>query len=154
MLRRMAIVGALATVALFAGFPQPVSKPRFHLVRTDLVRSDEPPEAGRLLVATEKLGDPNFREAVILILRHDAEKGTLGLVINRRSQVPLSRIFPDVTGATADPVYVGGPVELSTVQAMLRVTSKSGDMKHILGDVYATSDKDVIQQSISSGADR
>ena len=37
---------------------------------------------GQLLVATEAMKDPRFVEAVIYLVKHDAE-GTLGLVINR-----------------------------------------------------------------------
>ena len=57
---------------------------------------------------------------VLIISPPDIDKGTLGLMINRRSKVPISRIFLDVTGAKADPVYLGGPVELSTAQALVR----------------------------------
>ncbi len=148
MLRRIAIIGALAAIALLAQLPERESKSPFALSR-----NDEVPSVGRFLVATEKLGDPNFRESVILVLRHDDEKGTLGLVVNRRSKVTLSRIFPDVSGAKADPVYVGGPVELSTVQAILRTTAKSGDMVRILSDVYTTSNKDEIEKAIASGTE-
>lgn len=147
MLQRIAMVGSLAALVLLAQPPRRESK-------STLVRfgSEDTPAVGRLLVATEKLGDPNFRESVILILRHDEEKGTLGLVINRRSKVPLARLFPDVAGVKNDPVYVGGPVELSTVQAVLRLPSKSGEMVHLLSDVYATSSKDDVEKAISSGA--
>jgi putative transcriptional regulator len=148
MLQRIAIVGALAAIVLLARLPHHESKSPFALSR-----NDEVPSVGRFLVATEKLGDPNFRESVILVLRHDEEKGTLGLVINRRSKVSLARIFPDITGAKSDPVYVGGPVELSTVQALLRTPTKSGDRVHILSDVYSTSNKDEIEKAISSGTE-
>jgi len=147
MMRRIAVVGALAAAILFAGASQRQSKPRLAQYG-----SSDAPAVGRVLVAAEKLGDPNFRESVVLIIRFDPEKGTLGLMINRRSKIPLSRIFPEVNGAKADPVYLGGPVELSTVQALLRSPSKSGDLVHILGDVYATASKDLIEKSISGGA--
>lgn len=148
MMRRMAFVGALAAVILLAGASQRKPKPR--LVQYG---SSDAPAVGRVLVASEKLGDPNFRESVVLIVRFDPEKGTLGLMINRRSKVPLSRIFPEVNGARADPVYLGGPVELSTVQALIRSPSKSGDTIHILGDVYVTASKDLIEKSITSGTE-
>jgi putative transcriptional regulator len=145
-MRRMALVGASAAVILLAGASQRKLEPR--LVQYG---SSDAPGVGRVLVASEKLGDPNFRESVVLIIRFDPEKGTLGLMINRRSKVPLTRIFPEVNGAKADPVYLGGPVELSTVQALIRSPSKSGDAVHILGDVYATASKDLIEKSITSG---
>lgn len=142
------MIGALAAMALLA--QPPGRESALHVAQ---YRPNETPAVGRFLVATAKLGDPNFRESVILILRHGDEKGTLGVVINRRSTVTLSRIFPDITGAKADPVYVGGPVELSTVQALMRSRTKSGDMVHILEDVYAVSNKDDIDKAISSATE-
>jgi putative transcriptional regulator len=44
------------------------------------------PVAGQLLVATENMKDPRFVEAVLYIVKHDAE-GTLGLIINK----PIAR---------------------------------------------------------------
>jgi putative transcriptional regulator len=58
-----------------------------------------------------------------------------------------------VTGAKADPVYLGGPVELSSAQALLRSPSKSDDLVQVLGSVYATANKDIIEKSISTGAE-
>jgi putative transcriptional regulator len=148
MTRRIALVGALAAVILLAGASRQQSAAR--LVQYG---SSDTPAVGRVLVASEKLGDPNFSQSVVLIIRFDPDKGTLGLMINRRSKVPISRIFPDVSGAKADPVYLGGPVELSTAQALLRTPSKSDDMVHVLGNVFATASKDIIEKSISARAE-
>lgn len=107
---------------------------------------------GDILVANEKLGDPNFAEAVVLLVQFDASEGTVGLVINRRSEIPLSRIFPDVKHATADPIYMGGPVGITIGQALLRLPGKAEELEHVSGDVYATADKELIEKSVSSRA--
>jgi hypothetical protein len=67
--------------------------------------------AGKLLVASRGLGDPNFAQTVIQLVHYD-EKGVIGLVLNRRTDVPLSRVL-DLEAARdrSDPVYLGGPVE-------------------------------------------
>ena len=49
--------------------------------------------AGRLLVATPMLGDPNFRRTVVLIVEHESEQGTLGVVLNRPTQVPVGQVL-------------------------------------------------------------
>jgi putative transcriptional regulator len=72
--------------------------------------------AGQLLVATPEMGDPNFRHAVILMVRHD-KTGALGVVINRPiEEVPLARLMDllgrrsaGITGQAQ--VFAGGPVE-------------------------------------------
>lgn len=68
--------------------------------------------AGRLVVASPLLLDPNFLRTVVLILQHDAE-GALGLVLNRPSSEGLVRHVPGWSEAVSEPqvVFVGGPVE-------------------------------------------
>ena len=50
--------------------------------------------AGRLLVATPILVDPNFDHTVVLLLDLD-ENGALGVVLNRPSEVPVRSVLPD-----------------------------------------------------------
>ncbi|MGD9955563.1 MAG: YqgE/AlgH family protein [Candidatus Nanopelagicales bacterium] len=69
------------------------------------------PLAGRLLVAAPAMTDPNFARTVVLLLDHD-EEGTLGVVLNRPSHVPVGAVLPSWDGRTtgADVVFGGGPV--------------------------------------------
>lgn len=79
--------------------------------------------AGRLLVATPKLADPNFRRSVVLVVEHEAEEGTLGVVLNRPTEVPVDRVLPPwselVTGPSV--VFQGGPVALDSALALAHV---------------------------------
>jgi putative transcriptional regulator len=79
--------------------------------------------AGRLLVATPKLADPNFRRSVVLVVEHEAEEGTLGVVLNRPTEVPVDRVLPPwselVTGPSV--VFQGGPVALDSALALAQV---------------------------------
>ncbi|HWG24125.1 YqgE/AlgH family protein [Actinospica sp.] len=70
---------------------------------------------GRLLVATPLLVDPNFDRAVVLVLDHDTD-GTLGVVINRPTTVPVHEVLP-AWSELAGPmpmVFQGGPVALDS----------------------------------------
>ena len=69
------------------------------------------PLAGRLLVAAPAMADPNFARTVVFLLDHD-EEGTLGVVLNRPSHVPVGAVLPSWDGRTtgADVVFGGGPV--------------------------------------------
>ncbi|HEY1320260.1 MAG TPA: YqgE/AlgH family protein, partial [Streptosporangiaceae bacterium] len=49
--------------------------------------------AGRLLVATPLLGDPNFRRTVVLVVEDEPEEGTLGVVLNRPTEVPVGQVL-------------------------------------------------------------
>jgi putative transcriptional regulator len=68
--------------------------------------------AGRLLVATPVIGDPNFHRSVVLLLDH-GESGALGVVINRPTDVDLDESLPgwDELAPAPSVVFVGGPVE-------------------------------------------
>ena len=72
--------------------------------------------AGRLLVASESMGDPRFSETVIYMIEHDP-KGALGLVVNRPvGAMPVAVLLEGLGLDTEEirgdiPVYSGGPVE-------------------------------------------
>jgi putative transcriptional regulator len=71
---------------------------------------------GQLLLASPTLMDPNFRRAVILVGVH-SEEGAMGVVLNRPSEVTVSEAVPQLeqTVAEQEPVYVGGPVQPSSI---------------------------------------
>jgi putative transcriptional regulator len=109
--------------------------------------------AGDVLIASEKLADPNFAQSVILILQFDQHEGTLGVILNRRTKIAISEVFPKARHATKDPVYLGGPVQISAVQALLRLSEKTAKATHVIGDVYVSGAKELIEKSIASQAD-
>lgn len=75
--------------------------------------------AGRLLVATPRLHDPNFTRTVILVLNHD-DDGALGVVINRPSTMPVSQVLPTWADSVSSPklVFGGGPVSPESALAV------------------------------------
>jgi len=72
--------------------------------------------SGELLLASPALLDPNFWRAVVLVGMHN-EEGAMGVVLNRPSQVPVAEAVPQLEQAVGDeePVYVGGPVQQSSI---------------------------------------
>jgi putative transcriptional regulator len=112
-------------------------------------RSEQQLSVGDILVANEKLGDPNFAESVVLIVHFDDEDGTVGLIINRRTELPLSRIFPKTKSATHDPVYMGGPVEITAVQGLVRLPEKTDQATHVMADIFVTWAKDLLEKSVA-----
>lgn len=70
---------------------------------------------GMLLVAAPGLLDPNFRRTVIYVIEH-RDRGTLGVVLNRQSEVSLRDVLPSWEPLSSQPraVFVGGPVEGET----------------------------------------
>jgi putative AlgH/UPF0301 family transcriptional regulator len=109
--------------------------------------------AGKLLVASRGLADPHFAQTVVLLVRYDAE-GVVGLILNRRTDLPLSRVLEGIKAAKgrSDPVYLGGPVEPS-VFALLQSPAKVEGAEHIFGTVYMISAKPLFEQTISARPD-
>ena len=75
---------------------------------------------GRLLVATPLLGDPNFRRTVILIVEDEPGEGTLGVVLNRPTEVQVEQVLQAWTDLVTGPsvVFKGGPVSPNSALAL------------------------------------
>lgn len=78
--------------------------------------------AGQLLVATPSLVDPNFQRTVVLLLDHD-ETGSLGVVLNRPSPVPVGEVLHDWRDLVAEPgvLFHGGPVATDSALAVASI---------------------------------
>lgn len=76
--------------------------------------------SGRLLAATPHLGDPNFRRTVVLIVEDDQEEGTLGVVLNRPTDIPLDQVLEPWTNLASGPqvVFRGGPISPNSALAL------------------------------------
>jgi putative AlgH/UPF0301 family transcriptional regulator len=110
--------------------------------------------AGKLLVASRNLGDLYFAKTVILLVRYDSE-GVLGLVLNRRTDIPISRALDSVKAAKdrSDLVYLGGPVETPAVFALFQSPTKIEGAKPIFDGVYFIASKPLFEQTISARPD-
>lgn len=76
------------------------------------------PGAGRLLVATTGLLDPNFFRTVVLVCRYDAGRGTLGIVLNRPTEIEVGKVIPKIASGREERLWVGGPVDGRTLWAL------------------------------------
>jgi len=109
--------------------------------------------AGKLLVASPDLPDPNFAKSVVLLVQYD-EDGVVGLILNRRSKIPISRVLDELAGAKkrADPVYAGGPVGRADVLALVR-SRPSGAAQRVFGDVFLVSAREDMEKTFAAAAD-
>jgi hypothetical protein len=118
-----AVVLAAATVLpMSAGSPGRVPPKDMGITTT---RSPEANLArlgkGKFLVADRTLNDPNFRETVVLLLQYSPH-GAMGLVVNRPTDVRLSRAIPEIEQLEHrdDTLYKGGPVESQALFLLYR----------------------------------
>jgi putative transcriptional regulator len=72
-----------------------------------------------LLIAKPDLPDPRFARAVILVTQ-TPEAQTVGVVLNRPTQLGLQQLRPDAPRAYTDKVYFGGPVMEGILVALFK----------------------------------
>jgi putative transcriptional regulator len=78
------------------------------------------PAEGRLLVATTVIDEPTFFRTVVLLLEHDDAVGTLGVVLNRPTDLPVGDAVPGWQDEVCAPgvLFTGGPVAEGSALAL------------------------------------
>lgn len=101
--------------------------------------------AGKLLVASRSLRDPNFARTVVLMLEH-SEEGALGVVLNRPSRNTVDDVWESVGEppmGNDDPVYMGGPVPGPLIA--VHAAEELGE-KEVLPGVFMSVERSVLEQ--------
>ncbi|MCB0977715.1 MAG: YqgE/AlgH family protein [Acidimicrobiales bacterium] len=93
--------------------------------------------AGRLLVATPLIGDPNFERTVVALLAHDRETGAFGLVLNRPSDMLVRDVTEGWDRSVAAPgvVFFGGPVDTESLIGLARGGSGDDRFAPLVGEL-------------------
>jgi putative transcriptional regulator len=148
----LAVVSLLAAAALHALSPAAFGP---QLTRSPLQWGRvEDLAPGALLVASRALADPNFRQTVIVVLDHDKD-GTMGLIVNRQTDVPLSRVFQKLPAAEKQsaPVYAGGPVSMTAVQALVRSAGAVAQGQPVAEGLHVIRTRRALEERLSSPSD-
>jgi putative transcriptional regulator len=105
---------------------------------------------GQLLVAAPSMGDPRFRETVIVVVRHSRE-GAMGLIVNRPAgEQPITDLLQafgdDATKAKGNvPIYLGGPVEKGLAFVLHSSDYRGTGTMDVTGEIAVTANRDVIR---------
>lgn len=112
-----------------------------------------PLDNGMFLVASPSLADPNFRHTVILICDHGPE-GTLGLVLNRPTNLLLSEALSDVPSlqGTAHLLFAGGPVQPDAMLMLFRLAQKPAHGRRVSEGIYLGGDLKDLERVITKPA--
>lgn len=112
--------------------------------------------AGRLLVATDAMGDARFARTVIYVVDHD-DRGAVGLIVNLpMAEVPYERVLRTY-GLLAPPgsgnvsVNYGGPVA-ETHTFILHSPEWSGPTTRVVDESFALTADPAILQAMAQGA--
>lgn len=110
---------------------------------------------GVILVADKQLDDPNFQKTVVVIA-DSTEEGVLGLILNRRSEMPLKDVLEKWKEASRvkDPIFVGGPVGRSGMFALIRVKTPPEGAKRVISDIHLVTDREGLVPHLAEGPAR
>ena len=113
-------------------------------------RKTEDLATGKVLVMERRAPDPNFAESVILLIHYDSD-GVVGLMLNRPAKAPTSLLNEfKGTASRADPLYVGGPVELDSITALVRTTKVPPGGVRVAADLYAIQTKPGLEAALKA----
>ncbi len=114
-----------------------------------------PPEKklakGKFIVAARKLRDPNFSQTVVFLLQYDTN-GALGVIVNRPSEMKLSKVLPDLKTLQKrdDIIFFGGPVFGNQLLLLVQADVQPGESIQVFQNVYVSSNPKIIEQMIKN----
>ena len=134
----------ITPLLLIGGFLAPAA-----LCRAQSIRPEELAQ-GKILIMKRDAPDPLFAQSVVILARYE-KTGALGLMLHYRSDLPIQRALAGIKGADkrTDPVFVGGPVELQQVLALIRSASPPPNASPVTGKLYLVASKPGIETALS-----
>ena len=106
------------------------------------------PAQGTLLLSEPFMADPNFKRSVVLMVEHKPE-GSLGYIINHKSDFLLNDIIPDCWDANFV-VYLGGPVATDTLHFIHKVPNKIPNSVNLGNGLYWGGDFESLKIQINN----
>ena len=113
-------------------------------------RSVDDLATGKLLVAREGMGDPNFARTVVLLVSY-SDSGAMGVVLNRPSHMRLDHLLPhlDLSAAEHDPVFFGGPVAIRQATILSTTDTALESQVKVFGKVHASGDLALLERMVT-----
>jgi putative transcriptional regulator len=111
--------------------------------------------SNHFLIAMPTLDDGNFSQSVTYMCEHDAN-GSLGITINRPSDIQLGEIFDQLKISCDDPsirqqmVYLGGPVQQDRGFLLHAPCGNWDASLKVTDNICVTTSKDILQ-AIAAG---
>ncbi len=107
---------------------------------------------GKFLVAARKLKDPNFSETVVVLIQYDPNGGAVGVIVNRPSELKLSKVLPDLKMLQKrnDTIFFGGPVSRNQILLLVQTDVDPGESEQVFKNVYVSPNPKIIEQMIKN----
>lgn len=101
-----------------------------------------------LLVASQQMPDPRFRQTVLLVTRH-GNAGPIGVIVNRPQDITLDQMFPAYPAVKKFSLYFGGPVYPEQVTYLVRGGEAVQGALIVSKDTYLAYDMPVLDELLS-----
>jgi putative transcriptional regulator len=104
----------------------------------------------QFLIAMPAMADPNFAGSVVYVCEH-SDKGALGLVINRPTELTLAGLFDkidlklEIAPWKDAPVFFGGPVQTERGFVLHKPPGSYSSSLSVSEDIALTTSKDVLE---------
>jgi putative transcriptional regulator len=104
----------------------------------------------QFLIAMPAMADPNFSGSVVYVCEHN-DKGALGLVINRPTELTLATLFDkidlklEIAPWKDAPVFFGGPVQTERGFVLHQPPGSYSSSLAVSEDIALTTSKDVLE---------
>lgn len=103
-----------------------------------------------LLIAAERMVDPRFRQSVLLVTRHGRSTETVGVIVNRATDVSLDRLFPDLKTALQHRLHYGGPVAPGRIVFLVRSETTPAESIAMAEHLFLSSDGNSLKQLVAA----
>ncbi len=115
----------------------------FKINKNDLV-----PEKGKILISEPLFDDTYFGRSVVLLTEHN-EKGSVGFILNRLTDVKLHEVIPSVNIDIS--VSIGGPVETNTLHFIHTLGEIIPESVNIFDNLYWGGDFEHMKTLLQTG---
>jgi putative transcriptional regulator len=109
----------------------------------------EEPVGAILLVARKDMPDPFFRNSVVLVT--NATIAPLGVIINKPTDVKLSKALPEEKGLASreDKLFFGGPVAADELVFVFRAATRPEEALPVKDDLYFSTSKALLEKMLA-----
>lgn len=110
---------------------------------------------GVLLVAGKNLYDPNFEKTIILVTEY-TEDGTIGLIINRPTEMTVAEALPKLSDYMPylDFLYLGGPIATTSISLLLKSVTPIPGTDQVIANIYHINTLDLFNVLLMKNIDK
>lgn len=115
----------------------------------NIKKHNDRPEKGRILISEPYSVDKLFKRSVVL-LTEDNEDGSVGFILNKPINMPISSVVQNFSDITAK-LSLGGPVQQESLYYVHTLGNKLPNSIHVFDNLYWGGSFDILKMMIEAG---